>query len=142
MPPRGDIGCRPVGDFSSTLLELAQKAEQGSKTLAGVLVQTPFSIALSISPARLVIVYDSHCHGTDNGALIVRGKCNAIEGSDNLARHISELIRTVHDCHMCLLWLKILGKLFFSAFIFLLVFPLLEAVLEILLACHPDHCLS
>ena len=106
VAPRGDIGCRSVEDLSSNLHKLTLQAEEEGRRLAGLLVQTPFTVALSISAVRVISVFDSHRHGIDDGALIACATCNTAEDSKDVAAFISTLVGNIKDCHLCLLWLR------------------------------------
>lgn len=103
IAPRGDIGCHSVKDLSMELLRLASRAEEQGEYVAGVIVQTPLTVAVSFSPNRVLSIFDSHGHGADGGALIARAGCNCMPEVELAAVFLSHLVGTICDGHLCLL---------------------------------------
>ena len=66
-------GCHAEADLVRELGELAAQSELEDRRLACVLVQSPFTVAFSLSADSLINIFDSHTHGTDCGALIATG---------------------------------------------------------------------
>ena len=79
IAPWGNKGCCSIPELSSLLVDLANSAETSGMCKAGILTQTPYSIAVVFAPSRVVTIYDSHGHGAEEGALIACGHCKCEE---------------------------------------------------------------
>ena len=52
------------------------------------------------------MIYDSHGHGAENGALIACGHCKCAEDGEKIAELITNLVGEILDGHLCLLILR------------------------------------
>ena len=89
IAPQGNKGCRSIPELSSLLVDLANSAETSGMCKAGILTQTPYSIAMVFAPSRVVTIYDSHGDGAEDG--------------EKIAELITNLVGKILDGHLCLL---------------------------------------
>ena len=81
------------------MLESVAQGVAGNILLrAGVVVQTPCSVAVVAMPGHQFAIFDSHAHG-DKGALIACTAGNV--HLDSVACLLSELVCHLQDSHFC-----------------------------------------
>ena len=103
----GDVSCRRDGDFGirtaehfqlqlHRVYEICQKEQC---VLAGVLVQTPLSVAVGISHTGHAVILDSHGHGSSGGLMAF---LHQPADWASLVTYLETLIGKPNDAHLCL----------------------------------------
>jgi len=95
-----EFGFRSADHCTRTFLNLAEEVSAEGILRAGVVVQTPYSVAVVLVPPHRFILFDSHAHG-DLGALIVHGS-----SGEDFAKVLAESVGELRDSHFCLLQLS------------------------------------
>ena len=115
-----ELGFRNAGDCSRVLESVAQGVTGNNLLCAGVVVQTPYSVAVVAMPGHQFAIFDSHAHG-DKGALIACTAGNV--HLDSVACLLSELVGHFLDSHCCLLelCLGVRFLVFLAVFLFFFI---------------------
>ena len=58
IAPRGNIGCRCEQVLVDELQRLSTLAHQESRVIAAVLVQTPMTVGIALTPDRSILIFD------------------------------------------------------------------------------------
>ena len=96
----GDLGFRTLEHCQQQLQRVHKRSQEEQCTLAGVLVRTPLSVAVGISPSGHAAVLDSHCHGGYGGLMAV---LHNPEDWSSLALYLESLVGQLDDAHFCLI---------------------------------------
>ena len=94
-----ELGFHNAGDCSQVLESVAQGVTGNILLRAGVVVQTPYSVAVVTMPGHQFAIFDSHAHG-DKGALIACTAGNV--HLDSVACLLSELVGHLQDNYFSL----------------------------------------
>ena len=100
IAPRGDIGCRCEQVLVDELQRLSTVAHQVSRLVAAVLVQTPMTVGIALTPDGSIFIFDSHSHGA-HGALVATvciGKAGTAVG-----QFLASLDGQIADGHLCVM---------------------------------------
>ena len=100
VAPRGEIGLRTEAALVDLLEKSVSAAHTDGRLFTGVLLQTPFTVAVAVTPSGSVVIFDSHCHG-EQGALIALASGPGCAVS--AARLFTALVGTIRDGLFCVL---------------------------------------
>ena len=94
-----DFGLHSEISLVEKLQVCSAEALSSATVLAGILVQSPFSVCLVFLPSGRALLYDSRYHG-DHGGLIA-----VLVASTDSVKFIAHLVGTIDEAHLCLLCL-------------------------------------
>ena len=98
--PHSDFGLHCEIGLVEKLQMCAAEATSAATVVAGILVQSPFSVSLVFLPSGHALLYDSHSHGDHGGLIAV-----LVDWADS-AKFIALTVGAIDDAHLCLLRLS------------------------------------
>ena len=91
--------------WKKLLCDLMEAAKESpGKTVAGVLISTPYSAAVNVQEDGSVLVLDSHAHGPRRGALLAANKPSA--SLQSIATYWARFLSHQHGCSQKIRLLK------------------------------------
>ena len=97
---RCDFGFRNPAQCSEKLSAISSMAVSQAIPLGGILVQSPFCIAVLFSPEGSCYIFDSHSHGTHGAAICVGRR---ITDWHTLTQLLMDLVGQINGSHFALL---------------------------------------